>query len=155
PPTPFRRIPGREASLQRLADADGPLTGETIAAQLGLAGPDRVEALGKRLAAMVRDGQLLQNRRGGYVPVQRLDLVAGTIIANPDGFGFLRPDSGVGDDLFLPPAEMRKVMHGDRAMASVVGLDHRGRRVGVIAEVLERRLNRLIGRFTVESGISF
>src|SRR5690606_32453265 len=70
-----RPIPSREAILQLLADADGPLTGETIAAQLGLAGPDRVEALGKRLAAMVRDGQLLQNRRGGYVPVQRLDLV--------------------------------------------------------------------------------
>src|SRR5690606_36634024 len=95
--------------------------------------PDRFEALEKRLAAIVRDGQLLQNRRGGYVPAQRLDLVAGTDIAYPDDFGFLRPDPRAGDDLLLPPAEMRKVMHGDRAMASVVSLDHRGRRVGVIA----------------------
>jgi ribonuclease R len=150
-----RPIASREAILQLLSGAEGPLTAQALAESLDLLEPDRFEALEKRLAAMVRDGQLLQNRRGGYVPAQRLDLVAGTVIANPDGFGFLRPDTGVGDDLFLPPAEMRKVMHGDRAMASVVSLDHRGRRVGVIAEVLERRLNRLIGRFTVESGISF
>src|SRR3546814_19147230 len=71
---------------------------------------------------MVRDGQLLQNRRGGYVPAERLDLIPGTVIANPNGFGFLRPDSGVGDDLFLPPAEMRKVLHGDRVLAPVTGL---------------------------------
>lgn len=150
-----RPIASREAILHLLAAADGPLTAQMLAEQLELTAPDRADALGKRLAAMVRDGQLLQNRRGGYVPAEQLDLISGTVIANPDGFGFLRPDKGVGDDLFLPPAEMRKVMHGDRAMASVTGLDRRGRREGAIVEVLERRLNRLIGRFTVESGISF
>ncbi|MGY1408950.1 MULTISPECIES: ribonuclease R [unclassified Luteimonas] len=148
-------IASREAILQQLDEADGPLTMEMLAERLELTAPDRASALGKRLGAMVRDGQLLQNRRGGYVPAGTLDLIAGTIIANPDGFGFLRPDTGVGDDLFLPPAEMRKVMHGDRAMASVTGLDRRGRREGVIVEVLERRVKRLIGRFTVDSGISF
>jgi ribonuclease R len=148
-------IASREAILQLLADAGGPQSAESLAQQLGLIEPERFDALGKRLAAMVRDGQLLQNRRGGYVPAQRLDLVPGTVIANPDGFGFLRPDSGVGDDLFLPPYEMRKAMHGDRVMASVTGVDHRGRREGAIVEVLERRLNRLIGRFELESGVSF
>ncbi|TYT25388.1 ribonuclease R [Luteimonas viscosa] len=150
-----RPIASREAILQLIADADGPLTAQMLAERLDLADPDRADALGKRLGAMVRDGQLLQNRRGGYVPAAQLDLISGTVIANPDGFGFLRPDSGVGDDLFLPPSEMRKVMHGDRAMASVTGLDRRGRREGAIVEVLERRLNRLIGRFTVDSGISY
>jgi ribonuclease R len=60
-----------------------------------------------------------------------------------------------GDDLFLPPLEMRKVLHGDRVMASVTGMDRRGRREGAIVEVLERRISRLIGRFTVDSGISY
>ena len=148
-------IVSREAILMWLSEADGPQTADDLAAHFDLTAPERFDALGKRLGAMVRDGQLLQNRRGGFVPVARLDLIAGTVIANPDGFGFLRPDTGAGDDLFLPPNEMRKVMHGDRAMASVTGLDRRGRREGAIVEVLERRLTRLIGRFTVESGISF
>src|SRR5690606_1537170 len=91
-------IASREAILQLLVDADGPQSADALAERLQLTEPDRFDALAKRLAAMVRDGQLLQNRRGGYVPAERLDLIPGTVIANPNGFGFLRPDSGVGDD---------------------------------------------------------
>ncbi|GAA4800273.1 ribonuclease R [Lysobacter hankyongensis] len=148
-------IPSREAILQLLGRSEGPMSAETLWQHLDLDTAERRDALGKRLAAMLRDGQLLQNRRGGYLPAARLDLIAGTVIANPDGFGFLRPDSGPGDDLFLPPLEMRKVLHGDRVMANVTGVDRRGRREGSIVEVLERRLNRLIGRFTLEAGISY
>ena len=150
-------IPSREAILKLLAEADGPMLAESIAERLDLDTPERRDALGKRLGAMLRDGQLLQNRRGGYLPAARMDLIAGTVIANPDGFGFLRPDTSTGksDDLFLSPLEMRKVLHGDRVMASVTGVDRRGRREGAIVEVLERRLNRLIGRFTLEAGISY
>ena len=148
-------IPSREAILKLLADADGPMLAEGVAERLELHTPERRDALGKRLAAMLRDGQLLQNRRGGYLPAARMDLIAGTVIANPNGFGFLRPDTGPGDDLFLPPLEMRKALHGDRVMASVTGVDRNGRREGAIVEVLERRLNRLIGRFTLEAGISY
>nr|WP_242112242.1 ribonuclease R [Luteimonas aquatica] len=150
-----RPIASREAILQLLAEADGPQTTQALAERLQLTEPDRFEALGKRLAAMLRDGQLLQNRRGGYVPARQMDLIPGTVIANPEGFGFLRPDTGTGDDLFLPPYEMRKVMHGDRVLASVTGVDHRGRREGAIVEVLERRLSRLIGRFELDSGVSY
>lgn len=148
-------IASREVILQMLTQADGPMPAEALAERLGLAAPDRFDALGKRLSAMVRDGQLLRNRMGEFLPAQQLDLVPGVVIANPDGFGFLRPESGGGDDLFLPPFEMRKVMHGDRALASVTGVDRRGRREGAIVRVLERRLNRLIGRFVIEAGISY
>ncbi|MGH8031703.1 MAG: ribonuclease R, partial [Luteimonas sp.] len=148
-------IASREALLQLIEDADGPQSADALAQRLQLTAADRFEALSKRLAAMVRDGQLLQNRSGAYVPAQRLDLIPGTVIANPEGFGFFRPESGVGDDMFLPPYEMRKAMHGDRVLASVTNVDRRGRREGAIVEVLERRLNRLIGRFEVESGISY
>jgi len=148
-------IASREAILGFLEAAEGPQTAEEIAGPLGLDAPDRFEALSKRLGAMVRDGQLVQNRRGGFAPVQHTDLIAGTVIANPDGFGFLRPDTGGGDDLFLPPFEMRKVMHGDRALANVTGIDRRGRREGSIARVLERGVTRLIGRFGFEVGIAY
>lgn len=148
-------IASREAILGFLEAAEGPQTAEEIAGPLGLQAPDRFEALSKRLGAMVRDGQLVQNRRGGFAPVQHTALIAGTVIANPDGFGFLRPDAGGGDDLFLPPYEMRKVMHGDRALANVTGIDRRGRREGSIARVLERGVTRLIGRFGFEVGIAY
>jgi ribonuclease R len=148
-------IASREMILQVLAANDGPMDADALARKLALTAPDRFESLEKRLAAMLRDGQLLQNRRGAYAPAERMDLVPGVVIANESGFGFLRPDLGGGDDLFLPPFEMRKVMHGDRVLASVTGMDRRGRREGTIVEVLERRLTRLIGRYTEEVGIGY
>src|SRR5690606_36934938 len=83
-------IASREMILQLLVTSDGPLDGEALAGKLELTEPERLDALTARLRAMVRDGQLLQNRKGGYVPAQQVDLVAGNVIANPDGFGFLR-----------------------------------------------------------------
>ncbi len=148
-------IASRQMIIQLLTAADGPMDADALAQKLGLAEPDRFDALNKRLGAMLRDGQLLQNRRGGFAPAAQMGLIAGVVIANPDGFGFLRPDAGGGDDLFLPPFEMRKALHGDRVLGSVTGVDRRGRREGAIVEVLERRLNRLIGRYTVEGGISY
>ncbi len=145
-------IPSREAILEFLGKHGELLKIENLAQGLGLRDERDREALSKRLTAMLRDGQLLQNRRGGYGVAQKLDLIPGTILANAEGFGFLRPDAG-GDDLYLSPTEMRKVLHGDRVLASVIGQDHRGRKQGAIAEVLERRASRLVGRVVTENGI--
>jgi ribonuclease R len=147
-----RPIPSREAILAFL-DRNGQLMkAEVIARELGLDTAPDFDALTKRLAAMLRDGQLIQNRRGGYGVASKLDLMPGSVIANAEGYGFLRPDEG-GDDLYLSPAEMRKVLHGDRVLASVVGVDRRGRRQGAIVEVLERRSPRLVGRVIEENGL--
>jgi len=147
-------IISREALIHFLGDAPGPLTAEDIARHFELTAPDRLDALSRRLNAMLRDGQLLMNRRGGFAVAEQLDLIAGTVIAHPDGFGFLKPTlKESGDDLFLPPAEMRKVLHGDRVLASVTNVDHRGRREGAIVEVLERRLTRIVGRYAERAGI--
>ncbi|MEO6172249.1 MAG: ribonuclease R, partial [Arenimonas sp.] len=145
-------IISREALTEFLSDAPGPMTAEEIAHKLKLTAPDRFEALSRRLNAMQRDGQVLVNRRGGYAVAEQLDLIAGSVIAHPDGFGFLKPEKG-GDDLFLPPAEMRKCLHGDRVLASVAGVDYRGRREAAIVEVLEHRLTRIVGRYSERAGI--
>jgi len=145
-------ILSREGLLAFLGEQGELLNAERIAELLAYRDAYRQEALTKRLSAMVRDGQLLVNRRGGYGLATKLDLIAGTVIANPDGFGFLRPDAG-GEDLFIPPYEMRAVMHGDRVLVNVTGHDRRGRQEAAIAEVLERRRPRLVGRFDERAGV--
>ncbi len=146
-------IPSREAILALLEERGELLMAEDIARALRLFTDYEINALGKRLGAMIRDGQLLRNRRGGYAPAQKLSLIPGRVIANAEGYGFLRPDEG-GDDLYLSPSQMRSVLHGDRVLASVVGIDRRGRRQGAIVEVLERRSPRLVGRVVVENGVT-
>jgi ribonuclease R len=148
-----RPIPSREAILALLEERGELLTEARIATALQIDEASDLEALRKRLAAMVRDGQLLLGRRGGYAPTQKLDLIPGRVLANAEGYGFLRPDEG-GEDLYLSPQQMRAVMHGDRVLASVVGIDRRGRKQGAIAEVLERRSPRLVGRVVVENGVT-
>ena len=148
-----RPIPSREAILALLEQRGELLTEARIAEALEIHEEDDLDALRKRLGAMVRDGQLLLGRRGGYAPTQKLDLIAGRVLANAEGYGFLRPDEG-GDDLYLSPQQMRAVMHGDRVLASVVGIDRRGRKQGAIAEVLERRSSRLVGRVVIENGVT-
>ncbi|MFZ0871353.1 MAG: ribonuclease R [Rhodanobacter sp.] len=148
-----RPIPSREAILALLEERGELLTEARIAEALNIDDEADLEALRKRLGAMVRDGQLLLGRRGGYAPTQKLDLIAGVVLANAEGYGFLRPDEG-GDDLYLSPQQMRAVMHGDRVLASVVGIDRRGRKQGAIAEVLQRRSPRLVGRVVIENGVT-
>jgi ribonuclease R len=148
-----RPIPSREAILALLEERGELLTEARIAEALELHDEYGISALAKRLNAMVRDGQLLLGRRGGYAPARKLDLIPGVVLANAEGYGFLRPDEG-GDDLYLSPYQMRSVMHGDRVLASVVGLDRRGRRQGAIVEVLQRRSPRLVGRVMIDNGVT-
>ncbi len=112
------------------------------------------EALDYRLRAMVRDGQVIRNRKGGFCVINKTDLIVGRVIGHKDGFGFLTPEEG-GDDLFLLPREMRQVLHGDRVVVRVSGVDNRGRREGAIVEVLERAHSRIVGRIHLESEVGF
>jgi ribonuclease R len=147
-------VPSRELLLKKLAEARQPVGFDALAGQLGIGEGTARQALAKRLAAMVRDGQLLRNRAEEYCLIDRLALVVGTVSGHRDGFGFLVPDDG-GDDLFLPYREMRMLMHGDRAAARVTGRDERGRSEGAIVEVLEHRTKQVAGRFSLEGGVGF
>ena len=147
-------IPSRELIMEVLADEGEPMSMKRVASALGLAGDDELEALRRRLRAMERDGQLVRNRRDCYGLVSKMQLISGRVIAHPDGFGFLVPDTG-GDDLFLSARQMRTLLHGDRALARVSGVDRRGRREGTVVEVLERANNEVVGRFMLEHGIAY
>src|SRR5579872_6915023 len=72
-----RPIASREAILQWLEQLGEPVSFERLLHELGLTEPVDVEALNRRLAAMMRDGQLVQNRRSEYCLVKRLPLLAG------------------------------------------------------------------------------
>jgi len=146
-------IPSREFIMETVQREGCPLSTSEIASHLEL-DDQQAESLEFRLKAMVRDGQLIRNRRGGYCLVDSKELIAGRVQGHKDGFGFLIPDEG-GEDLFLLPREMRQVMHGDRIVVRVSGVDHKGRREGTIVEVLERAHERIVGKLHIEGEVGF
>jgi ribonuclease R len=147
-------IPSREFILETLTERDRPASFRQIADDLEIDSAEEKEALKRRLTAMVRDGQLHQNRRGAYGLITKLELIPGHVIGHKDGYGFLVPEDG-SDDLFLNARQMRTVFHGDKVLARVSGIDHRGRREGMIVEVLEHNTHRMVGRLINESGVHF
>ena len=56
-------------------------------------------------------------------------------------------------DIYLPPNEMRAVLHKDRVKARIVRSDRKGRPEGRVVEIVERSSQVIIGRLLCESGI--
>ncbi|MBP7565402.1 MAG: ribonuclease R, partial [Burkholderiaceae bacterium] len=81
-----------------------------------------------------------------------LDEVEGSVQGHRDGHGFLQRDDGDAD-VYLPPNEMRAVLHKDRVKVRIVRQDRRGRPEGRVVEIVERPEHPIIGRLLQESGV--
>ena len=147
-------LPERDAILDFLREAGRPLARKELAVAFKINDPEERRALGRRLKAMKRDGQLIRNRRGSYGLIEKMDLIKGRVIGHPDGYGFVVPDEG-GKDLFLSARQMRTVLNGDRVVVREVSVDKQGKREGVLIEVIERANHQIVGRYYEESGIAY
>ena len=136
-------VPSRELILSTITE-QGELTHPQLAKVFNITDPDQFDALGHRLKAMVRDGQV--NRDGRpyrFRTVTQHDVVRGTVSAHPKGFGFVLLSDM--PDLFLHEKQMRWVFNGDIVDAIGTSTDNRGRTEGRIIEVAERHQDHFIG----------
>ena len=56
-------------------------------------------------------------------------------------------------DIYLPPNEMRAVLHKDRVKTRIVRYDRKNRPEGRVTEIIERSNSPIIGRLLQESGV--
>ncbi|WP_313297244.1 ribonuclease R [Diaphorobacter sp.] len=80
------------------------------------------------------------------------DEIEGTVQGHRDGHGFVIRDDGE-PDIYIPPNEMRAVLHRDKVRVRIARLDKRGRPEGRVVEIVERPHNPVIGRLLNESGV--
>ncbi len=135
-------IASRELLLKHLAEAPEPLTAARLAKRLGLQTSAQRDALAKRLAAMVRDGQAIEGPNG-FATAGEGERVAGRVRGRANGDVLVMPDDGSAP-LVLARADTATLMHGDRAEVLAVGMNERGRRIA--------RLIRRIGDAGVRVG---
>jgi len=146
-------LPSREYIIQIMADEGRPLLVTELGALLDITTTEQ-DMFQRRLGAMEREGQVMRNRKGAWMLPERASLTPGRIQGHQDGYGFLIPDDG-SPDIFLDQHQMGKVLHGDRALVRVMGIDRRGRPEGSIVEVTERVNAKLVGRVFIEHGVVF
>jgi ribonuclease R len=80
--------------------------------------------------------------------------VLGTLTRHRDGYGFVARVDRQGEDVFVPPAEVRKALDGDLVRVEIVPAP-RGRTMGRIVEVVERRRRWVLGTFHARGASSF
>ncbi len=147
-------IASREHILACMEQAGEPMSFKELAKTLALEAESQRDALQNRLRAMVRDGQLVVDRRNIFAIASKMELITGKISAHSDGYGFLVTPKGE-EDVFLSERQMHKVFHGDIAQVRVGGKDRRGRLQGDIVEVVQRNTDQLVGRVFHEGALCF
>ncbi len=147
-------VPSRLQILEYLSEINRPVSFSSICKNFEITGDQGETALSGRMERLQRSGYVLNDRKGRFGLPQKMDIVVGRILGHSKGFGFVIPDQG-GDDLYLHHNQMRKVLHGDRVLAKTKGIDNRGRKEGVIVEVLIQEQREIIGHFHRQGGLGF
>ncbi|BAK77899.1 ribonuclease R [Pseudogulbenkiania sp. NH8B] len=145
-------LPSREFVIQLLTEQGVPLWQDELAQMLDIK-KDEFRYFERRLQAMERSGEIIINRKGAICVAEKLELIKCKVSGHRDGYGFAIPEEAGVEDVFLSEREMHKVLHGDRVMVSITGTDKRGRNEGRIVEVLERAVQKLVGRIYLSRGV--
>lgn len=145
-------IPSRTLILNILEQNPQPLSHAEFVTLFNLKDPAAIEAVSRRLSAMVRDSQLttVGHNPQSYRLISEDDLFIGKVQSNTNGFGFVVLSDH--PDLFLTEREMRLVFNGDIVSARATGTDRRGRPLGRIVDVKERQQTQVIGHLQMQEG---
>lgn len=77
----------------------------------------------------------------------RKNRVQGVLDVHRDGFGFVRAETGLSGDIFIPPGELNGAMQGDQVLVELAPRRPDGRLSGRIVRVLGRFNNTVVGVF--------
>ncbi|AKU91729.1 ribonuclease R [Vulgatibacter incomptus] len=94
-------------------------------------------------------------REEGGRPARGAGEVVGRLTLRPEGYGFVKRLEGPeGDDVFLPPHELREAMDGDLLRVRVVRGKF-GRDAGVLVEIVSHRRRNFLGTLELRGKAAF
>lgn len=159
-------IASREWIQSLLKDAGQPLSKDDIAKSLQVKKEAALDALHRRLRAMVRDGQLICSKQGLYAPCLDCHEVRG-LVQLVDGEFFV--ESPKGEKVFIQDKQQcRALFPGDEATLKVIGVDYREdpresrsssestqRYIGQVVTVHARNTRQIVGRLNQDHDVFY
>ncbi|WP_297436449.1 ribonuclease R [uncultured Clostridium sp.] len=110
----------------------------------------------KIIRGMVVEGLVMRDSKEKLGLATRMGMVAGKIQIHQKGYGFVLPDEEGRKDVFIPKSNMGSAMNGDKVLARILKEDNDGKKCeGEIAQITERALNVIIGRYEDSKNFGF
>jgi ribonuclease R len=130
--------------------ADRPVKLKEIARRLDI-GVEETRSLRAAVKELVEAGELVNIREKRFGLPEHMNLIVGTLIGHPDGYGFVRPLPRPGQvnlpDIYVSGRDINAAMHGDKVVARISGHLTSQRIRGEIIRVLERAHRTLVGYY--------
>ena len=145
-------LPSREYILNKMEGIKKSLSVAKIAQLINVTDPYQIEGLVKRLGAMVRDGQILKNKRGHYILGSRLALVQGALIQTKDSGGYIIDEKVKDQKVFLSHYQARDLMPGDRILVRPTKKNDQNELQGVVVDIIDRATDMVYGIYDMLDG---
>ncbi len=124
-----------------------PMKVSELVKQLGIPDTQRREFRNK-VKDMAAEGTLIRIRGGRYGLPDAMNLVTGTFLGHPNGYGFVAPDNKEdGEDLYIARSMTGTAMHQDKVIARVETRRGRERPEGRVIRIVKRNTESLVGVF--------
>lgn len=102
--------------------------------------------LKRALQKLENQGIVLRIKRKYFVPV-RSNLLRGKFAASAKGYGFVTPDKGLKEDIFIPAAHSAGALDGDLVEILYRKWGKKGKPEGRVVRILKKGKKRIIGLF--------
>ena len=148
-------VPSREFILAHLKQRNSPISLRELCEDFGLDDEEDIEAIRRRLKAMLRDDQLEQLAKRRYWLAGHRTLVAGKVLIDKKNMLWVVPDDR-SSRIALPFFTDTKVMQGNKVVVSVPDLiEGTEPREGRLVEILEQPDVVITGRYVAEGDVHF
>lgn len=148
-------VPSREFILAHLQTRNAPASLREFCEDFNLQDEDDIEAIRRRLKAMLRDGQIEQVAKRRYWLMGRRTLVKGKIIIDKKNMLWVVPEDR-SSRIALPYFTDTKVMQGNSVIVSVPDMsDPTEPREGRLVEIVEQPDVVITGRYVTEGEVNF
>lgn len=105
------------------------------------------------LEDLAKEGYLAKEGHSSYRLNQKGAFVVGILEITMRGAGFVVPDDGSEDDVFVAPHNLNQAIGGDRVKVQIL---KKGKRLeGTIVEVIERERTQFVGTIQLEENFAF